>query len=316
MGTDYRRWRDRKLDWADAEREPAVIEIREPGAPSRSERAAILAACERTNMALYRWRAGAPDPLERVRVASFAATLGLRRLDGNWLAGEDGISSLQVEGAAAGRSDFIPYTDQAIRWHTDGYYNPPRRRLHAMLLHCCRRAADGGVNRMLDHELVYILLRERDPDLLDALCHPRAMTIPARTGRDGSMRPAQDGPVFSPASDGAIPGFGTSACTTPDRAAGHGAPGIHMRYTARTRSIEWRDDPTTLAAVRWLAELLATPPAWTRTVRLEPGMGIVCNNVLHDRSAFRDEGEHTRLILRARFLERIATTAREEEPIR
>ncbi|MGE0312317.1 MAG: TauD/TfdA family dioxygenase [Lautropia sp.] len=306
MDDDYRRWRDDKLAWADAAGEPAVVEIREPGAPSAAERAAIVDACARTNVSLYRWRPGASEAGERKRVASLAARLGLHRIDGNWLAGDDGISSLEVVDGAGVRGDFVPYTDRAIRWHTDGYYNPPERRIQAMLLHCCRRADSGGVNRMLDHELVYILLREREPALLEALCHPRAMTIPAREDPDGAGRDERAGPVFVPGPAPGAPG-GSGG-----RARGRGFGGVHMRYTARTRSIGWRDDPLTQTAVKWLDTLLETATPWTRQVRLEPGMGIVCNNVLHDRSAFRNDGEHRRLILRARFLERVATTDRAE----
>jgi hypothetical protein len=39
---------------------------------------------------------------------------------------------------------------------------------------------------------------------------------------------------------------------------------------------------------------------------LAPGMGILCNNVLHDRSGFTDDPRRPRLILRARYHERIA----------
>jgi hypothetical protein len=35
-------------------------------------------------------------------------------------------------------------------------------------------------------------------------------------------------------------------------------------------------------------------------------MGLVCNNVLHDRSAFTDSAAHRRLILRGRFYEPVA----------
>ncbi len=40
---------------------------------------------------------------------------------------------------------------------------------------------------------------------------------------------------------------------------------------------------------------------------LEPGMGLLCNNVLHDRAAFTDDPTHPpRLLYRARYLDRIA----------
>ena len=44
--------------------------------------------------------------------------------------------------------------------------------------------------------------------------------------------------------------------------------------------------------------------------RLAPGMGLVCNNVLHERSAFEDAPDRKRLLYRARYVERIAGTER------
>ena len=53
-------------------------------------------------------------------------------------------------------------TSRAIRWHTDGYYNPPERQIRAMILHCVRTAASGGENRVFDHELAYLALRDAE----------------------------------------------------------------------------------------------------------------------------------------------------------
>ena len=64
---------------------------------------------------------------------------------------------------------------------------------------------------------------------------------------------------------------------------------LHMRYTARTRSIEWRADEATRAAVRYLQRVLDTGCPYVFTLRLSGGQGLVCNNVLHDRSAFTDD---------------------------
>jgi hypothetical protein len=84
---------------------------------------------------------------------------------------------------------------------------------------------------------------------------------------------------------------------------------LHMRYTARTVSIAWRDDPATKTAVAALERILAKPTPWTLHGRLEPGMGLVCNNVLHDRAGFRDlPGRPARLLYRARYYQRIAET--------
>jgi len=82
-----------------------------------------------------------------------------------------------------------------------------------------------------------------------------------------------------------------------------------MRYTARTRSIEWKQDPVTLAAVAALERLLASDLPHIHRARLEPGMGLLCNNVLHDRAAFNDDPAHPRLLYRARYYERIVGTS-------
>jgi hypothetical protein len=210
--------------------------------------------------------------------------LGLIRLDANWLADEDGISRIAVSDARDGPGGFIPYTDRAIRWHTDGYYHPGERRIRGMILHCVRPARVGGETALVDHELVYIALRDIAPRHVRALMQPDAMTIPARSDADGVARPAQSGPVFSVDAEGSL----------------------HMRYTARTRSIEWKDDADTRAAVTCLEALLSGGMPGILRLRLLAGMGLVGHNVLHDRAAFQDDSANPRLLLRARYLDRVA----------
>jgi alpha-ketoglutarate-dependent taurine dioxygenase len=276
-GEAYRRWRDRKLATAATTSAELIVEIRDPTMLSATERDALVERCEHTNMAVYaaRPRAGQASDIPR----RLGAQLGLRTLDVNLLADEDGITPLAATESGP-RSGFIPYTNRAIRWHTDGYYNPPERRIRAMILHCVERAESGGENRIFDHELAYLALRDADPAHVAALMQDEAMTIPARSEEGEVARGDQSGPVFSVTADGRL----------------------HMRYTARTRSIAWKDDPAVHAATAALLHLLETDPRVLR-LRLEPGMGIVCNNVLHDRSAFTDSAAHRRLVLRARFYE-------------
>ncbi len=289
----YQRWRAWKLSVRPASVDELTVDVGDPRALTAAERAALLDRMARANLALYRSPVSGEDKdLPR----ALAAQLGLRQLDANWLADEDGISSIAVAAdlnpAAArggeGRAGFIPYTDRAIRWHTDGYYHPAARRIRGMLLHCVRPAPSGGVNGLLDHELAYLRLRDIAPDHVHALMQPDAMTIPARADEDGIARAAQTGPVFSvDATDGSL----------------------HMRYTARTRSIEWKDDDATRAAVACLESLLAGAAPGVLHVRLQAGMGIVCHNVLHERSAFSDDPARPRLLYRARFLDRAAPVA-------
>jgi len=84
---------------------------------------------------------------------------------------------------------------------------------------------------------------------------------------------------------------------------------LHMRYTARTRSIEWKNDSVTAEAVAFLESILAGNEYVIRH-RMEPGQGLICNNVLHNRTAFSNDSEsgHSRLLYRARYYDRIAGT--------
>ena len=284
QGAAYRQWRDNKLAKAPQRWQDLLVEVADPRRLDDGERQALFERCAGANMAIYRSPCIEPD---KGIVSAVARQLGLSRLDGNWLADEDGISPISAATSGADRPVFIPYTDRPIRWHTDGYYQPPERPIRAMLLHCVRSAASGGDNLLMDHEMVYMALRDTNPDWLQALMAPDAMTIPPRLDDGGVARAEQAGPVFCvDERDGCL----------------------HMRYTARTRSVLWKDDPATLAAAAFLRDLLQSDTQHVLRVRLEPGMGLVCNNVLHQRTGFVDDPLHPRLLYRARYLDRIVAT--------
>jgi len=277
--TGYRRWREQKLAEAPASVNDLIVEVGDPRALTAAEHAALADVVRRCNMAIY----ASPMHEEDTDILrKLGVQFGLNQLDANWLAGEDGISSIRVFDDGT-RKHYIPYTDKPIKWHTDGYYNTPQRQIRAMVLHCVRSAASGGDNRLMDHEMAYLQLRDLDPQHIRALMQPDAMTIPERVDEADGVRAAQSGPVFSLD----VQGY------------------LHMRYTARTRSIEWKKDAATAAAVAALEKLLASESPLVFHARLEPGMGLLCNNVLHDRGAFTDDPAHPRLLYRARYLDRI-----------
>ena len=276
----YRAWREAKLAQYPASVDELMVEVGDPRSLTGAEHAAILRRCRVANMAIY---AGTVRDADRNLPRLLGAQFGLRRLDANWLAEDDGVSRITVA-AFGGRQAYIPYTNRPIKWHTDGYYNPPARRIWSMLLHCVRNAVSGGENALMDHEIAYLLMRDADPDMVRAMMQRDAMTIPAREDDEGVARPAATGPVFF---------VGETS--------GH----LHMRYTARTRSIEWKQDAATLSAVAFLDHLLGADSPYIHRVMLEPGMGIVCNNVLHDRAAFDDNESQRRLLYRARYYDRI-----------
>jgi len=285
----YQAWREAKLAGYPTRGEELVVPVKDPRRLADDEYRAIWRLIAKTNMAVYATDLGETEDKEGPRLLS--AQFGLSHLDANWLADEDGISSLTPRdedasdpaGRAPGvdpgkRGDYIPYTHQRIRWHTDGYYNPPERRIRAMTLHCVRQADVGGENELMDHELAYMALRDANPDHIRALMAEDAMTIPARVDEMGVARSDETGPAF---------------CV------GQGL--LHLRYTARTKSIAWKQDAATQAALHALGALLASQPFGAFTLRLRAGMGLICNNVLHTRSGFSDRPEHRRLLYRARY---------------
>jgi alpha-ketoglutarate-dependent taurine dioxygenase len=276
----YRRWRERKLAAYPRRAEDLVVEVRDPRHLTDSEADKLRRVCAAANMAVY--ASPLADLADKDLVRRVGARMGLSRLQANPFADEDGISSLEAMPEKSARG-YIPYSNRRLLWHTDGYYHPPAQRIRAFILHCVRPAAAGGENRLLDHEIAYLLLRDADPRYVEALSAPDAMTIPANEEDPSMRRAAQTGPVFS-----------------------LDAGALHMRYTARTRSIEWRADEATRAALERLNEILEAASPYVFTLRLAPGQGLVCNNVLHDRSAFTDAPGAGRLVYRARYLDRIA----------
>jgi len=286
----YQRWRDLKLSHAPRSMDDLIIEVRDPRRLTETERMALVARCQSANMAIY---AGPDYGEDRTVPRLLGAQIGLLRLDHNRGADEDDITALRVVQGENPRADFIPYTNRALHWHTDGYYNSPERQIHGFVLHCVRPAKTGGANSLLDPELAYIFLRDLDPGYIYALSAADAMTIPAymRDGRE--ERPASIGPIFSITADGHL----------------------HLRYTARARNILWRKTPVifpgkstreinTQDAVAALNQILTTTP-YVLHGTLTSGQGLITNNVLHDRSEFTDDPSCSRLIYRARSYDRV-----------
>ena len=287
----YASWRDKKRDCHPKTSADLIVDVKDPCNLNEDERVALLTLCNDANMAIYR----SPNTSEDKNIPrQLAAQLGMKQLDCNWLADEDGISPIAVANTVesttatngkTSRRVMIPYTNLPIKWHTDGYYQSPERMINGMVLHCVRPALSGGETAVIDHEMVYITMREANPNWVAALMANDAMTIPARTDEDGVARGEQSGPVFSI-----------------DKQTGR----LHMRYTARKRSIAWKPDAVTQEAVQFLEQFLASDSPFIFRLKLEPGMGLVCNNVLHDRTGFDDNPDQPRLLYRARFRDRVS----------
>jgi len=281
----YEQWCARKLERYPSSLGDLVVEVKDPRALSVAEHEALLARLQKANMAVYVGATGA-DPDRNIPL-KLAAQFGVSGLNHNWLADSDGLTSLTVVDGGA-RQHYIPYSNRLINWHTDGYYNTAQDQIQTLNLHCVCPAAVGGENRLMDHEMAYIELRNENPDFIRALMAPDAMTIPARIDEGGNVaRRAQPGPVFS-----ICPHSGN----------------LHMRYTIREHNVLWKNDTITHAAIAFLENLLESDSRYIYQGRLESGMGLISTNVLHDRSAFSDDATHTRLLYRARYFDRLNGT--------
>ncbi|AHF04305.1 taurine catabolism dioxygenase TauD [Marichromatium purpuratum 984] len=278
----YQRWRATRLTRPAPSTARLRVRVQHPAAPSRAELAAIGARIASDGMALI---SCAPEQLDAESLLALGRALGLRRTEANHFADIQAVSRITpVEGRGDGRGDYIPYTDRALNWHTDGYYNPPDQQVRAWMLFCLQPARAGGENQLLDPEIAYIRLRDDSPSHIVALTHPEAFAIPAHVVDGQVLRAESRGPVFS-IQQGRL----------------------HMRYSARRRHVCWRDTPETTAARTALDELFSRETVFTFTHRLAAGEGLISNNVLHNRTAFAPatQRERARELLRIRYIDRV-----------
>ena len=278
----YQHWREQKLRAYENAAHTRLVDI-EGALPTSAELAQLHSSLAEFNYTIYSLRDLSQGTKHFVRETGLL--LGLQRLDGNLCSDEDNISSIQVK--TSGRhTGYIPYTSRPLTWHTDGYYNKPSQTIRAMVLHCVRPAQNGGENLMLDHEMAYIQLRDENPQYIEALSQADALTIPPNIENGVEIRGAQSGPVFS------LDAHSNS---------------LHMRFSARSRNIQWNENALTQEAVDCMKTLLNNNNPYVITYRMQSGEGIIANNVLHNRTAFEDaEAENEkRLLYRARYYDRV-----------
>lgn len=280
----YKVWRDNKLNNYPESLGELIVEINDPRTLTNTEHKALLKVCRKTNMVIYASKTG-NNPSPKIPL-HMGYKFRVNDLDNNWLSDDTGLTSLTVAKEGI-RQQFIPYTNQEIHWHTDGYYNTKKKQINALLLHVVQRAAQGGENSLMDHEMAYIELREKNPEYIRALMGTNVMTIPARIDEGKIARAEESGPVFSLSEKG----------------------DLHMRYTIRVNNVVWSEDPLIQEALEYLKLILNSNSPYIFQGLLEPGMGLVSNNVLHTRESFTDDETHKRHIYRARYYSRLKDTS-------
>ena len=271
----YSTWRQNKLDNYLSSQSKSIVHLTDLTNLTIDEIQTLKLCCSKNNFVIYQSEI-IPDPTD---LLSFCQQLGLNRIIRNPESDKNGISALE----ANQESLYIPYTNKALNWHTDGYYNATER-VSAFLLHCQQPAFSGGENAILDHEIAYILLRDKHPEYIKALMSESALTIPANQKDPEQIRQKSVGAVYTICSDGAL----------------------HMRYTARSRSVEWHNNPWLDQARQALLDILSHSELIIRHT-LTANQGLICNNPLHSRTSFTDTTEQSRLLYRLRFADTITT---------
>jgi hypothetical protein len=279
----YQQWREKKLAAYPLKLANYQTYIKDIHHPSVTELARIQAAYRATNMAFYYFSSNKKQ--EKKLIYQLGTQLGLKQLDNNLCADQDHLTSIRVT-QHQGQHNYIPYSNKRLSWHTDGYYNTSDQQVRGMILHCSMPAMQGGESLLMDHEILYILLRDQNPAWISALMHSNCMTIPANILNGKIIRPICSGPVFSFDAKGQL----------------------HMRYSARLKNIQWRDDPDTQAARAFIQTLWqAEDSPYILCYTLQAGEGLICNNVLHRRTAFSDNESDAqkRLLYRGRYYDRL-----------
>lgn len=276
----YQAWKHQRLLLQDksqsANAEPILISS---SLKCAADHDALRAICTNVKDHGYGWYQWTECPADISNaVAHLNARLSLTGNDRGVVQNDSGLSLLEDKsGTDQGR--YVPYTARAMGWHTDGYYNDPAETLRSFTLHCINPAAAGGALSLLDYELILIALYDTEPDLVELLCDPQSMMLPANKDDLGHNRPDRHAPVFYQHADGTL----------------------GVRFTTRTKNINWRTGDTRCAAER-MATLIADSVQWQRTIRLDSGQGIITRNTLHCREAFANAPPlPSRQMLRGRY---------------
>jgi len=272
----YETWRDEKLANYRSKPQSLFVEINDPFRLSNAEKKAISNNCISNNLSLIKINSNGDI---RKAISSINAQLGLVDLDQHLCAENDGLVVIE-DTNTSDKASYVPYSNKALKWHTDGYYNQMDALVGAFSLYCIQSATEGGENHWIDPEMLYIHFRELNPSIISALSQPKTLTIPERREDNQIVREVSIGPVF----------FIDEISQKPK-----------MRFTQRKKNIIWLESVEIADALCELNNFLSGVSEMHHQYKLAAGEGIVCNNVIHNRSAFIDSVQQKRKLLRGRY---------------
>tara|TARA_B100000900_G_scaffold394893_1_gene392754 strand:- start:21 stop:851 length:831 start_codon:yes stop_codon:yes gene_type:complete len=247
------------------------VDIKDINHIESNEISKIKALVQRYNCCIYRSIA---ELKSKAHLIKFAQSMGMMTYDMNNI-DHEAVCTI-TRNKFNDRKGYIPYTDKALNWHTDGYYD--QKPIYSWLLHCAVPALQGGENRLLDHELVIrqYVLKYDDIDLLE---QDNAFTIP---GNEDADRLDTAGYV----------------CSINNK-----YKKWHMKFSMRKDNIELNNS-IKVAMIKMKNIIIDDCKKYYLTYKLSKNEGIISNNILHGRNSYED-GEDMRKIFRIRSYERI-----------
>ena len=276
--TEYISWRDNKLSLYPKDIESLSISFDFENIDI-NKITQLKKIVENYNFAIYDFSAQISDK----KLQEFCVQLNLMSSVSNLLADENGISSITDNSSLVQKKlniEYIPYTNKPLNWHTDGYYHPLDSTVKSFLLHCNEPAQKGGENLLLDHEILYIFLRDHNPDFIDVLMQENIMEIPKNKNSKNSS--SSIGPVFYIDTENFL----------------------NMRFTSRQQNIIWKKDDMIKKIKDYISSFILDDDKYIFKLLLKKNQGYIANNILHKREGYLD-GENKRLLKRLRFSERI-----------
>lgn len=267
---EFLRWAEEKEKNIPQNSDGILVNIHDINNVKTSEIAKIKETIYKYNSCIYSSKIALKS---NTNLLKFVELVGMRTYDCNNIDSNEISTITPLQNS---KINYIPYTDKLLNWHTDGYYD--KKSIFSWLLHCINPATQGGENYLLDHELVLreYLLRNDD---INNLMAEDALTIPA--SKDTS-RPEISTYIFS---------FKNKYRR------------LHMRFSMRKDNIGTSAKAS--PAIIKLKEIIENDCAkYSLTYKLQKNEGIITNNILHGRKAFKDD-KVKRKLLRIRSYERL-----------
>ena len=276
--TEYKEWRNHKLSLFPVDKDNLTVKFNDKDINTKKIKL-IKDIISKYNFAIYEFE----SKLTNKSLKEFCSKLKLIKSIPNSLSDENNISNITAETKLIERKsgvEYIPYTNKKLNWHTDGYYYPIDDSVKSFLLHCECPADKGGKNFLLDHEIIYIYLRDHNPDYINILMQKNIMEIPRNKNIEGSKSIV--GPVFYIDEEGFL----------------------NMRFTSRQQNIIWKKNDIVKKIKEYIYSFIVENDKYTFDLLLKENQGYLANNILHKRDEYKDVNKK-RLLKRIRFSKRI-----------